>query len=153
MSRDWSLPDLAATEALARKVARALPGNAAGWTVLLQGELGSGKSTFVRALLHELGHEGAVPSPTYTLVEPYELANYQAYHVDLYRIATADELEFIGWSDLAGGLRLIEWPDRIPGLENDADLHIILSYAGRGRSAELIAQTDRGAQLLAGLGV
>ena len=153
MSRDWSLPDLAATEALARKVARALPADAAGWTVLLQGELGSGKSTFVRALLHELGHEGAVPSPTYTLVEPYELANYQAYHVDLYRIAAADELEFIGWSDLAGGLRLIEWPDRIPGLENDADLHIMLSYAGRGRSAELIARTDRGAQLLAGLGV
>ena len=88
-----TLPDPAATEQFAQQLAAALPENAAGWVVLLQGELGAGKSSIARAMLHALGHTGTVPSPTYTLVEPYRLSHYSVYHVDLYRIATGDELD------------------------------------------------------------
>jgi tRNA threonylcarbamoyladenosine biosynthesis protein TsaE len=72
------LPDPETTESLASALAAALPADAGGWTILLQGELGAGKSTFARAMLHALGHEGTVPSPTYTLVEPYALPAYWA---------------------------------------------------------------------------
>ena len=105
MTRSLSLPDLHATERLARLLAQALPDEVAGWTILLQGDLGAGKSTFDRAMLHELGHTGSVPSPTYTLVEPYKLPKYIVYHIDLYRIIESEELDFLGWSDLEDGLR------------------------------------------------
>lgn len=142
------LPDPDATAQFAQQLAAALPQDAAGWTILLQGELGAGKSSVARAMLHALGHKGAVPSPTYTLVEPYKLVNYSVYHIDLYRIATGDELEFLGWSDLQDGLMLIEWPERVPGLEQDADLKAVLSYAGDGRAVELSALSDRGQDIL-----
>ena len=80
------LPDAAATEALGGALAQALPADSRGFCILLQGELGSGKSTLARAMLRGLGHDGAVPSPTYTLVEPYSFRDYIAYHIDLYRI-------------------------------------------------------------------
>ena len=142
------LPNPAATEQFAQQLAAALPGDATGWMILLQGELGAGKSSVARAMLHALGHKGTVPSPTYTLVEPYRLAHYSVYHIDLYRIATGDELEFLGWSDLHDGLMLIEWPERVPGLERDADLRVALSYAGKGRAVELSALSDRGQAIL-----
>lgn len=138
------LPNPAATEQFAQQLAAALPGNAAGWMILLQGELGAGKSSVARAMLHALGHVGTVPSPTYTLVEPYRLAQYSVYHIDLYRIASGDELEFLGWSDLHDGLMLVEWPERVTGLEKDADLRVALSYTGDGRTVELSALSDRG---------
>lgn len=142
------LPDPAATGHFAQQLAAALPEDAAGWTILLQGELGAGKSSVARAMLHALGHTGTVPSPTYTLVEPYRLAHYSVYHIDLYRIATGDELEFLGWSDMHDGLMLIEWPERVPGLAQDADLRVALSYAGDGRAVKLSALSDRGQAIL-----
>ncbi len=146
-----SLPELHATEALAAGLARALPEDVAGWMILLQGDLGSGKSTLARAMLRELGHKGAVPSPTYTLIEPYDLGKSLIYHIDLYRISDAEELDYLGWSDLEDGLRLIEWPERVPGLQNQADVLIQLRYEGDGRAAELTGLTSRGEKYLARL--
>ena len=150
MRKGLSLPDLHATEQLAAEMARALPVDVAGWIILLQGDLGSGKSTLARAMLRELGHKGAVPSPTYTLIEPYKIDAKTIYHIDLYRIADSEELDYLGWSDLEDGLRIIEWPERVPGLLEQADVLIQLRYDGAGRAAELTAMTDRGEQFLAG---
>lgn len=141
MKRD--LPDEAATIALGQDVLAALPDNLAGWTLLLTGELGAGKSTFARALIRAAGHTGAIPSPTYTLVEPYSLPRGNVYHVDLYRVSDEEELRYLGWNELDDGCRIVEWPDRALGLAARADLSLTLSYAGEGRRAELIALSER----------
>lgn len=142
------LRDTAATEKLGRDLAALLPEDTCGWMILLQGELGAGKSTLARSLLRALGHEGNVPSPTYTLVEPYCLGEKTVYHVDLYRIADAKELEFLGWSDLRDGLLLIEWPERVNGLSAEADVLVELRYEGEGRSAVITGLSERGRQLI-----
>lgn len=149
LNRVADLPDAASTEALGRRLAGRLPSDTRGWAILLQGELGSGKSTLARAMLRALGHQGPVPSPTYTLVEPYEVAGRLVYHVDLYRLSDERELRYLGWTDLDDGLILIEWPERAPSLETQADLAIRLSYAGKGRAALLVPLSARGAELLA----
>ena len=138
------LRDAAATEKLGRDLATLLPEDPGGWMILLQGELGTGKTTLARSMLRALGHEGIVPSPTYTLVEPYRIDDKAVYHVDLYRIADASELEFLGWSDLRDGLLLIEWPERVEALAGQGDVLIELSYAGNGRNAEISGLSDRG---------
>jgi len=151
VSQKLLLTDLEATETLGRSMSRALPADVAGWTILLQGELGSGKSTLARALLRQSGHPGAVPSPTYTLIEPYKLADNNIYHIDLYRIADEEELDYLGWSDLEDGLRLIEWPERVPGLREQADVLVELAYDGAGRAATLTDLSDRGKTFVAQL--
>jgi len=138
------LPDATATEALASKLLGVLPANTAGWTLLLEGELGAGKSTFARALIAAMGHPGAVPSPTYTLVEPYQLAERIIYHIDLYRISSEEELRYLGWGELDDGFRLVEWPDRAPGLASAADLRLSLSYEENGRDAQFKGLNQRG---------
>lgn len=148
MTKKCRLPDAAATESLAAGLVAALPANKHGWMLLLQGELGAGKSTLARAMLHEMGHSGTVPSPTYTLVEPYELPDLSVYHIDLYRIAGMEELDYLGWSDLRDGLILLEWPERVPQLSGQADLLIVLEYDGDGRAATLEALSPRGAAML-----
>jgi len=145
------LPDPESTESLAAALAAALPADAGGWTILLLGELGAGKSTFARAMLRSLGHEGLVPSPTYTLVEPYTLPGYSVYHIDLYRVTSEDELEFLGWSDLQDGLKLVEWPERAPRHLTLADIQIELRYEGEGRAADLKGLSERGSKVLAGV--
>lgn len=142
------LADEEATIAFAGEVFAALPNDWAGWTVLLTGELGAGKSTFARALIKAAGHEGAVPSPTYTLVEPYKLPAGNIYHIDLYRIADAEELRYLGWSELDDGFRLVEWPDRAPELVNEADIALELEYAGDSRNASMRGLSERGAALI-----
>lgn len=149
-SLNWrrKLGDEQATGDLGAAIAAALPKDFAGWSILLQGDLGAGKSTLARAMLRALGHKGRVPSPTYTLVEPYQFSRGDVYHIDLYRIAGAEELEFLGWSDLSDGLKLIEWPDRVPFLTREADLLVQLDYSGMGRVAELSGLSQRGTDLL-----
>ncbi len=142
------LPDPAATDAFAALLGAVLPADTAGWTLLLEGELGAGKSTFARALIRSFGHEGAVPSPTYTLVEPYDLSGRIVYHVDLYWVAEEEELRYLGWTDLEDGFRLVEWPDRAPGLAGTADLRLSLDYAGSGRAANLEGLSERGRALV-----
>lgn len=141
------LADEAATIQFAKDVLDAMPDSLAGWTLLLSGELGAGKSTFARALIRAAGHTGAVPSPTYTLVEPYNLEAGAFYHVDLYRVSDEEELRYLGWNELDDGFRLVEWPDRAPGLLQEADLTLELSFEDDGRRAELKGHSERGSAL------
>ena len=145
------LPDEAATISFGQEVLDALPADLAGWTLLLRGELGAGKSTFARALIRAAGHEGPVPSPTYTLVEPYSLSRGNIYHVDLYRVSDEEELRYLGWNELDNGCRIVEWPDRAPGITEQADLSLTLTYDGEGRTANLVGLSDRGKALVSRL--
>ncbi len=145
------LADEAATIALAESTFRQLAENAADWTILLDGELGAGKSTFARAFIRAAGHKGPVPSPTYTLIEPYNLPEITIYHVDLYRVVDESELQYLGFYELQDGYRLIEWPERAPGLEAQADLKISIEYDGDGRTASVTAMSERAAGLIKGI--
>ena len=89
-------------------------------------------------------YRNIVPSPTYTLVEPYEVQSGKIYHIDLYRISNPDELEFLGWSDLNDGLKFIEWPERVPLLFEQADLILNLEYISSGRTLEFNSRTKKG---------
>ena len=143
------LADEAATIALGRELFEAMPDDLAGWTILLSGELGAGKSTFARAFIRAAGHEGPVPSPTYTLVEPYDLSGNNLYHVDLYRVSDEEELRYLGWDELDDGCRIVEWPDRAPGLARQADLSLEFCYAGDGREVEIVPLSDRAKRVTA----
>lgn len=147
--RALPLADPAATARLGAALAAALPAHG-GLIVHLYGELGAGKTTLVRSLLHALGHHGAVRSPTYALVEPYTLARGPAYHFDLYRLADPEELEYIGIRDFldADALLLIEWPQRGGGFVPAADLVVQLDHAGTQRHATLTAASATGQALL-----
>lgn len=111
-------------------------------TIYLQGDLGTGKTTLVRGVLRGLGHAGPVRSPTYTLVEPYELGAMHLYHLDLYRLSDPEELEYLGLCDLLDGrsLLLVEWPERGRGVLPTPDLTIRIEHAGEARSLDLTAQ-------------
>jgi tRNA threonylcarbamoyladenosine biosynthesis protein TsaE len=143
------LPDDAATGAFATDLATALPESTSGLTLLLRGELGAGKSTFARALIRALGHTGPVPSPTYTLVEPYDVPAGAIYHIDLYRVSDEEELRYLGWTELDDGFRIVEWPDRVPGIAAEADLRLTLDYHEPGRQADLEDLSAAGAEILA----
>ena len=135
----------------AARVYAAMRTDLADWTILLSGELGAGKSTFARGFIKAAGHAGAVPSPTYTLVEPYNVPDGRIYHIDLYRISDEDELRYLGWNELDDGCRLVEWPERVPGLAEQADLALSLAYDGDGRTLEVQGLSPRGAALLQSL--
>lgn len=139
-----ALADSAATEAAGAALAKALPPDEA--VIYLQGDLGAGKTTLVRGLLHALGHAGRVPSPTYTLVEPYEVGGRRLTHMDLYRIADPEELAYLGVRDLAGIL-LVEWPERGARFLPPADITLRLAVAEPGRLLETQAFTPRGESL------
>ena len=118
--------------------------------VYLVGDLGMGKTTFSRGVIQRAGHSGAVKSPTYTLVEPYELATGQIYHFDLYRLADPEELEYLGVRDYFEGpsLSLIEWPCRGSGWLPEADIQIDIRLDGRGRELVCQANSSHGVQAL-----
>jgi len=119
--------------------------------ITLAGDLGTGKTTFAAGVLEAMGHAGAVRSPTYTLIEPYRLAGRDLYHCDLYRLRHPDELDDIGLLELrgAGGVLLVEWPERAGGRLGEADLTIRISYAGEGRAVEWEAGSSAGQALAA----
>lgn len=118
--------------------------------VYLEGELGAGKTTLARGILRAHGHRGAVKSPTYTLVEPYELNGTRIHHFDLYRLGDPEELEFIGGRDLLAeeALCLIEWPERGEGWLPTPDLVVTLALADTGREVRLEAFSDHGRRVL-----
>lgn len=145
--REFYLADAAAQEALAGELAHHCP---TGVVIFLQGELGAGKTTFVRGFLQALGHKGVVKSPTYTLVEPYELNGRQVYHFDLYRLADPEELEYAGGRDYFEGdaVCLVEWPEKAAGFLPQADIVCEIQYAGTGRQLSLQALTAKGSSML-----
>jgi tRNA threonylcarbamoyladenosine biosynthesis protein TsaE len=148
VGKNIQLPDVTATEQLGVTIARVLPKGGSNCLILLQGELGAGKSSLARAMIRALGHTGTVPSPTYTLIEPYQLEHRQVYHADLYRIADAEELDYLGWSDLQGAILLVEWPERAPELFQVADLNIKIDFSNGGRVARLIPLSPLGDSML-----
>jgi tRNA threonylcarbamoyladenosine biosynthesis protein TsaE len=146
----FSLPDSRATESLGAALARAFPAESTGAVVYLQGELGAGKTTCARSLLHALGVTATVRSPTYTLVDSYPLDDLECVHVDLYRVQSTLEVEELGLRDLTGegSLMLIEWPEKGGAAVPHADLELRLSYAGESRRALLSAVTQVGERWL-----
>ena len=138
MSRTESifLADFMATEKYGEQLAQRLDKAA---LVFLHGQLGAGKTTLVRGILRALGHTAAVKSPTYTLLEPYELAGWTVYHFDFYRINDPQELDFIGLDELldAQAVKLIEWPERAQDRLPAPDVEILLSLEGEGRRIEI----------------
>ncbi|MBU0900651.1 tRNA (adenosine(37)-N6)-threonylcarbamoyltransferase complex ATPase subunit type 1 TsaE [Pseudomonas sp. MIL19] len=123
--------------------------------IYLHGDLGAGKTTLSRGIIRGLGHVGAVKSPTFTLVEPYEIGAVRAFHFDLYRLVDAEELEYLGIRDYFEGdaLCLVEWPQRGAGVLPKADLDITISPHGAGRALRLQAQGERGSTWCAALAV
>lgn len=146
-----ALPDSAATEALGAQLAPLLRQRPGGM-IWLEGDLGAGKTTLARALLRALGVQGAVRSPTYTLVEPYELeGGLRILHLDLYRLAEPEELYGLGVLDDAppAAWWLVEWPQHGQGVLPAPDLHLRLRTDGEGRRAELELPAAWGAALAA----
>jgi tRNA threonylcarbamoyladenosine biosynthesis protein TsaE len=143
------LTDAAATDALGGALAATRPATA---VVHLVGDLGAGKSTLARALLRARGVQGAIRSPTYTLVERYAVAGGEAWHLDLYRIADPGEIDYLGLEGDAVVLWLVEWPERAAGTLPSADLTIELELAREGRDAVLTASSPVGDDWLAAVG-
>jgi tRNA threonylcarbamoyladenosine biosynthesis protein TsaE len=144
------LPDEEATLALGAALAARLE---PGMLVALRGELGAGKTTLVRGALRALGHAGRVKSPTYTLVEVYELSRLSLYHFDFYRFHDPAEWIEAGFRDLFNGrnICLVEWPERAQGQLPSADVDIRLEVKDEGRLATLGAGSPSGERLLAAL--
>ena len=138
-----------ATEAAGAALAAAVA-SADTACIFLHGELGAGKTTFARGFLAGLGHAGRVPSPTYTLVEPYEVSGRSVWHLDLYRLGDGAELEFLGLDEMAGpgAVLLIEWPERGAGYLPNEDLSIELKVIPEGRSLAFSPLTAAGAAML-----
>jgi tRNA threonylcarbamoyladenosine biosynthesis protein TsaE len=134
------------TLALGADLARVL---GPGLVVYLRGELGSGKTTLARGILRGLGFEGRVKSPTFTLVEPYEISSLYLYHFDFYRFKDPQELAAAGFHEYFGerALCLIEWPEKASGLPA-ADVDVQLWPHGAGRTVEIHAGTEAGWQCL-----
>ena len=113
--------------------------------IWLEGDLGAGKTTFARGLIHALGYEGRVKSPTYGLLEHYQLESLQVLHMDLYRISDPGELEFLGIEDLLDErtILLIEWPDKGAGWLPEPDFIFRFAYEGEGRDLNWKACSTR----------
>ncbi len=145
MTEVWQrvLNDAEATAAMGAALARVLHGEPGG-VVFLEGDLGAGKTTLARGLLRAIGVRGAIRSPTYTLVEPYDLPDRRLLHMDLYRLQHPDELEQLGLADQPPEhwLWLVEWPQRGTGFLPPADLRIHLQTQGDGRCVQLTLLTD-----------
>lgn len=141
------------TDALGRALAAALGAQDGGALITLNGELGAGKTALVRAVFGGLGHAGAVVSPSYTLIEPYEVAGRRLYHLDLYRLADPEELEFLGVREICLDVDFVfvEWAERGEGFLPAPDLTIQLDYRQTGRSADLVGHSATGRALIANL--
>ncbi|MFW9079322.1 tRNA (adenosine(37)-N6)-threonylcarbamoyltransferase complex ATPase subunit type 1 TsaE [Pseudomonas sp. P2757] len=137
------LADEQAMSDFGARIARVTQGHG---LIFLVGNLGMGKTTLSRGIIRGLGHIGAVKSPTFTLVEPYEIGDVRAFHFDLYRLVDPEELEFLGIRDYFedDALCLIEWPDKGAGFLPKPDLTITISPQDSGRSLNILSQGSRG---------
>ena len=143
MTERFDVASEAAMLELGATLAARLPDNA---RVLLDGELGVGKTTLARGVLRGLGFQGPVKSSTYTIVEPYEFSGKRVYHIDFYRIEDPRELEFIGLDELVEqpGIKLMEWPQRAGDRLPPADFKVRISSDGDRRIVELEDLRNRG---------
>jgi tRNA threonylcarbamoyladenosine biosynthesis protein TsaE len=118
--------------------------------IYLVGDLGAGKTTFARGFLRALGHTGRVPSPTYTLIEPYDFAGYAVSHIDLYRLQSPGEAVSLALAELSGSgtIMLIEWPENGGHGVPPADLRIELEIDGQGRVMRLVGSSPAGTDLI-----
>ena len=116
-----------------------------GLVIYLSGDLGAGKTTLARGLLRGLGYPGKVKSPTFTLVEVYEISRLYLYHFDFYRFSDPRELGEAGFREYFNpdSVCLVEWPEKAAGLAA-ADVKILMQVAGSGRSVEIFAETEAG---------
>ena len=137
------LADEEAMTAFGARIAKTTEGHG---LIFLEGDLGAGKTTLSRGIIRGLGHEGAVKSPTFTLVEPYEIGDIRAFHFDLYRLVDPEELEYLGIRDYFedDALCLIEWPRKGSGFLPKPDLTITISPQDSGRSLKILSQGSRG---------
>ena len=144
------LADEQAMSDFGTRIARVTQGHG---LIFLVGNLGMGKTTLSRGIIRGLGHVGAVKSPTFTLVEPYEIGDIRAFHFDLYRLVDPEELEFLGIRDYFDddALCLIEWPDKGAGFLPKPDLTITISPHNTGRLLKLTPQGSRGESWCAAL--
>jgi tRNA threonylcarbamoyladenosine biosynthesis protein TsaE len=147
LSLNTFLPDEASTLALGAALAESLE---PGATFHLRGELGAGKTTLVRGVLRGLGWQGAVKSPTYTLVEVYEVSRLNLHHFDFYRFHDPREWIDAGFRESFNGrnVSLVEWPEKAEGLLPPPDVEIALSASGSGRNASLQASSPIGIRVL-----
>jgi tRNA threonylcarbamoyladenosine biosynthesis protein TsaE len=147
----FHLPDEHATEALGAALASAL---APGLVIYLHGDLGAGKTSLVRALIHAAGHAGHVKSPTYTLAEPYSLQlageAVEVIHFDLYRMGSPEEFLDAGFREFFNhrSVCLVEWPEKGEGVLPEPDIGVFLEPTGAGREVELRALSAEGDQCL-----
>lgn len=139
--------DEAAMVEFGRQMSQAIRG---GEVIFLNGDLGMGKTTLCRGVLQGFGHQGSVKSPTYTLVEPYELGPLTVFHFDLYRLGDPEELEYFGIRDYftEQSVCLIEWPEKGEGILPKADLLLQIRVEQRGRRICCQAQTEAGRLLV-----
>ncbi len=140
----YPLADERQTERWGRALAVALSEQNLGkqaFVITLQGDLGAGKTTLARAVLRAMGVEGRIKSPTFPLVEFYNLPKFPAYHFDLYRFSSPDQWFDAGFDDIVAGpgLMLVEWPDKAQGAMPTADLDIQLRLSDDGQTRELVA--------------
>ena len=145
-------PDEAATAAFATQLAAALTRANLNACIALHGDLGAGKTTFVRHLLHALGVTGRIKSPTYAVVEPYSVAAGEVWHFDFYRFSDPREWEDAGFRDIFAsvGLKLCEWPQNAAGVMPTPDLELDIQVDDtEQRQVTIKARTPRGQELLA----
>ena len=147
-----NLDNEAATLACGARFAKIMQ---AGLVVYLHGDLGAGKTTFTRGVLHGLGHVGKVKSPTYTLVEPYQIVldesfKYTLYHFDLYRFTCEEEWDAAGFREYFNpqSICIIEWPEKAENVLPQANIIVQLSLYNDGRHIEFSAGTSLGNQCL-----
>ena len=121
-----------------------------GALIFLKGNLGAGKTTLVRGLLRSLGYQGIVKSPTYALIESYDIHGRQVYHLDLYRLSDPEELDYLGVREFRDGqaICLIEWPEKAAEQSLQADMVIQIDYAGEGRNIKIEAKTSVGEKMV-----
>lgn len=147
MSCIIELPTIRESEQIAARLAEGL---FSPLTLTLSGEIGSGKTTLIRAMLRALGIKTAIKSPTFTLVESYQISFFHIHHFDLYRIQDEAELEYIGFRDYFSkdAVCCIEWPEHVPGLLEKVDVHFDLTLQNSGRKLCVSAYSPEGLRLL-----
>lgn len=146
-TREFGLPDEAATQDLGARLASCLT---PGLVLYLEGDLGAGKTTLVRALLRALGHTGPVKSPTYALVEVYVISSLYLYHFDFYRFGSPEEFLDAGLGEYFrnDSVCLVEWPEKAAGYVPPADLRVALTHDAPGRRCRIVALSEEGLSCL-----